>query len=278
MTAMKSATRPQVLNYSDYRLFLQDSFHYSQKKNPQWSYEAWAHKLELQSNTSLLKIINGQREAGKKIQDKLVEYFGFNDTEAQYFNDLVELSKLKANYEKAREAARKAQRLCHELEEPEDSAVWSEKIKGLIAERKLFRVHHYIQPEHCRIRSLVQFTKEGASLCLDYFQEHLVLRNEDRSMLVITHFVRVDADKFDIYCENAPQSEVRIHRNSAIKDRGVTVTFCSDGYPTFSTHFYSLDDQIATLPSTLQYTQNWCRFEGSLDRVHFRLDGDRIVK
>lgn len=88
-------TTPDIFEFVNYRSFLSTYFEDAKKRNLHWSYEAWAKKLGLKNNSSILKIIHGQREAGSTISKKLAEYFGFNNDERIYFEDLIRLSKAK---------------------------------------------------------------------------------------------------------------------------------------------------------------------------------------
>ena len=56
---------------------------------------AWARTLGLKSTSSLTKVLNGEREAGPELLEKLIAYFKFNRTEENQFRNLVALSKLK---------------------------------------------------------------------------------------------------------------------------------------------------------------------------------------
>ena len=85
------------MHYADYREFLQNYFHETKQKNPKWSYGSWAKKLGLKDTSSITKIIQGRREPGNKITEKLVSYFAFTGSEAQYFRNLIQLNKIKPN-------------------------------------------------------------------------------------------------------------------------------------------------------------------------------------
>ncbi|MCT4642078.1 MAG: TIGR02147 family protein [Bacteriovoracaceae bacterium] len=84
-----------VFNYSDYREFLLG--HYESEKNrwSSFSYNVWAKKLDLKNNTSIIKVIKGQRNAGPEMIKKLNSYFSFNAKEQEYFEGLVRLSQIK---------------------------------------------------------------------------------------------------------------------------------------------------------------------------------------
>ncbi|MBK7893195.1 MAG: TIGR02147 family protein [Bdellovibrionales bacterium] len=83
-----------VLKYSDYREFLRDHATHKRKSNPRWSIGLWARKLKLGSTTSLNMILNGQRHPGNTISERLVDYFGFEPRERDYFLDLIEFAKV----------------------------------------------------------------------------------------------------------------------------------------------------------------------------------------
>ena len=87
----------EIMHYADYREFLQNYFHETKQKNPKWSYGSWAKKLGLKDTSSITKIIQGRREPGNKITEKLVSYFAFTGSEAQYFRNLIQLNKIKPN-------------------------------------------------------------------------------------------------------------------------------------------------------------------------------------
>ena len=82
-----------VYDFQNYRSFLIAHFESVKDRNPAWSYQAWAKKLLLKNNTSLLKVIKGSRDAGPQIMSKLEGYFRFAPTEQQYFRALVALAK-----------------------------------------------------------------------------------------------------------------------------------------------------------------------------------------
>lgn len=82
-----------IFNYSDYRQFLTDHYEAEKKRFSSFSYNIWAKKLDLKNNTSIIKIIKGQRNAGPEMIEKLSEYFRFTAREKEYFSGLIELEK-----------------------------------------------------------------------------------------------------------------------------------------------------------------------------------------
>ncbi len=88
---------PKLNQFLDYRTFLIAHAQEQKRKNPQWSYGAWAKRLGLGGTATITRIIHGDRHPGPKLVDKLVGYFGFSAREAEYFRDLVQLDKLKTD-------------------------------------------------------------------------------------------------------------------------------------------------------------------------------------
>jgi len=88
-------TASNLFEFTNYRSFLSAHYEDAKRKNPRWSYEVWTRKLGLKNNSSIIKIISGQREAGPSITRKLVDYFRFANNERLYFHDLIRLSKAK---------------------------------------------------------------------------------------------------------------------------------------------------------------------------------------
>jgi uncharacterized protein (TIGR02147 family) len=84
----------EIFQFTDYRSFLQAYFSDRKKNHKLWTYGVWAKKLGLKNSTSILKVLNGSREAGPEITEKLVSYFRFNEKERRYFEDLIRLSKV----------------------------------------------------------------------------------------------------------------------------------------------------------------------------------------
>jgi uncharacterized protein (TIGR02147 family) len=85
-----------VFEFKDYRQYLQAVYRSSRDRNENWSYTAFAKKLGLKSNSSILKVMRGQRHAGPSIVEKVAAFCQFTTSERNYFESLVALSKAKA--------------------------------------------------------------------------------------------------------------------------------------------------------------------------------------
>jgi uncharacterized protein (TIGR02147 family) len=81
--------------FTDYRSFLLAHAQRAKQERSSFSLGHWARRLGLKDTSSLTKILNGDREPGDQMTERLVDYFKFNSREADYFRDLVRLSKIR---------------------------------------------------------------------------------------------------------------------------------------------------------------------------------------
>lgn len=84
-----------IFEYTNYRTYLVASIEEAKARNPRLTTSALAKKMGLKSNTSLIKILRGQRDPGPDVSRRLVHYFKMSEREMQYFEDLVSLQKAK---------------------------------------------------------------------------------------------------------------------------------------------------------------------------------------
>ena len=85
----------EVKHYTDYRSYLLSHVQERRSNRATWSLGGWAKKLGLKSTSSISKVISGQRLPGPALTEKLVNYFEFSDSDAEYFRDLVKFHKVK---------------------------------------------------------------------------------------------------------------------------------------------------------------------------------------
>ena len=88
-----------ILPFSDYRTFLAAHAQEMKRRNTQWSLGAWARHIGLKTTSSLTKVINGERNPGENISNRLIQYFRFDSEEERHFRDLVSFQKLKKHPE-----------------------------------------------------------------------------------------------------------------------------------------------------------------------------------
>ena len=89
------AERLNVFNFQDYRTYLRATFDAIKQTNDRWSYGVWAKILRLGGASVLTNIINGKKQVGVKVEQRLVEFFSFNKQEEMYFKSLVSLDRAK---------------------------------------------------------------------------------------------------------------------------------------------------------------------------------------
>lgn len=86
---------PNIFNYTNFRIFLKDSY-VSMKENRQgFSHRMFAKKAGLSSPSCLHKVINGDRNLSKDSIQKFSIALGLSKQEQQYFNALVSFNTAK---------------------------------------------------------------------------------------------------------------------------------------------------------------------------------------
>jgi uncharacterized protein (TIGR02147 family) len=92
--------KKSILDYSDYRTFLLDTFSLNKTENPKFSHRFFAAKADFGSSSTLKLIMEGQRNLSKATVLKLVQVFDFTTIEANYFESLVFYNQAKTLEEK----------------------------------------------------------------------------------------------------------------------------------------------------------------------------------
>lgn len=89
------STRDNLTQFLDFRTFLVAHAQEQKRRNPHWTFGAWAKRLGLKGTASLTRVLQGNRHPGPHMVESFVRYFAFSEKDAEYFRDLVRLSKLK---------------------------------------------------------------------------------------------------------------------------------------------------------------------------------------
>jgi len=84
-----------IQQFTDYRTFLLAHAQQMKRSRLGWSYGAWARTLGLKTTSSITKVVQGQRDPGTELVERLVDYFKFSRVQAEYFRDLVRFHKAK---------------------------------------------------------------------------------------------------------------------------------------------------------------------------------------
>jgi uncharacterized protein (TIGR02147 family) len=86
---------PKIFDYTDYRLFLLNSFEHEKSTKSGWSMGRWAKRLGFANTAVLANILKGHRAPGKKATESLTRDFRFDENEQNYFEKLIEIEKAK---------------------------------------------------------------------------------------------------------------------------------------------------------------------------------------
>ena len=87
--------------YNDPALFLRDHWLMKKKKNPSFSIRAWAKILSITSHSQLHQMIYGKRAIPKKYLNPMGSHLCLNQTEMEYFENLINIQRSKDDDEKS---------------------------------------------------------------------------------------------------------------------------------------------------------------------------------
>ncbi len=118
----EAVLKPNLYHYTDVRHYLKDYFGYLKGKNSRFSYNAWSKALGVKDSTTILKVLRGQRNIGPDLAEKFLKYFAFPAKQAEYFNDLVTLTKIGKNS--------RLGTIIHSSLDREEAQIQVKKIKG----------------------------------------------------------------------------------------------------------------------------------------------------
>ena len=85
----KKLVEPDILQYTNYRVFLRDYYEYKKKTSTAFSLRFFAEKAGLSSHAHLKLAIDGKRNITKNTVTKLIHGLGLENQRAAYFASLV---------------------------------------------------------------------------------------------------------------------------------------------------------------------------------------------
>ena len=88
-TGENHIVEPDVLQYTNYRVYLRDYYEYKKKTVPAFSLRFFAEKAGLSSHAHLKLTIDGKRNITKNTVVKLIHGLGLESQRAAYFESLV---------------------------------------------------------------------------------------------------------------------------------------------------------------------------------------------
>jgi uncharacterized protein (TIGR02147 family) len=86
---IEKITEPDVLQYTNFRVYLRDYYEYKKKTQPAFSLRFFAEKAGLSSHAHLKLTIDGKRNITKSTVTKLIHGLGLIKQRAAYFENLV---------------------------------------------------------------------------------------------------------------------------------------------------------------------------------------------
>ena len=92
----------KVLEYSDYRKFLEDFYRENKARNSKFSYRYIAQKVGYQSPSFFNHIISGRSKISPAMAGRFAGFLGLNRKETDYFEALVQFNQAESHDEKKR--------------------------------------------------------------------------------------------------------------------------------------------------------------------------------
>ena len=97
----KKPSMPDVLQYTNYRVFLHDYYAYKKSTSAVFSLRFFAAKAGLSSHAHLKLVMDGKRNITKNTVVKIIQGLNLADERATYFENLVFFNQAKTDKEKA---------------------------------------------------------------------------------------------------------------------------------------------------------------------------------
>lgn len=97
---VKKLVEPDVLQYTNFRVYLRDYYEYKKKTQPAFSLRFFAEKAGLSSHAHLKLTIDGKRNITKSTVTKLIQGLGLIKQRAIYFENLVFFNQAQTDKEK----------------------------------------------------------------------------------------------------------------------------------------------------------------------------------
>src|SRR5665213_36674 len=104
MEALKLNDRPNVFEYSDYRVFLNDTYHYFKTRFAQFSFRYFSRRAGFASPNFLKLVIEGQRNISPASIPRFAGALKLSKSEAEFFAHLVHFNQSKNPSQRAESA------------------------------------------------------------------------------------------------------------------------------------------------------------------------------
>ena len=86
---------PDIYQYTDYRMFLQDYFKEQKAANPAFSHQFFARKANIKSSGFVLHLMKNERNVTKPVLLNIARAIGLDAAQTEYFEDLASFDQAK---------------------------------------------------------------------------------------------------------------------------------------------------------------------------------------
>lgn len=113
---------PSIFDYMEVQHFLQDVYLFNKKRDKNFSYAFWAHKLGFSNKTLLRLILQGQRKISLTSRKAFKDFLKLEGLESEYFDALIDYSQAPSSSQKQALGTRLLQLQRRNFVQPEISA------------------------------------------------------------------------------------------------------------------------------------------------------------
>lgn len=93
MPSINKITQPSIFEFTSLDSFLTRYFYFRKQRNPQFSYQVWAKRLQINAPSILCMVVKGNRVPSLLLAEKIKNEMGLNEREFRYFNLLIDIKK-----------------------------------------------------------------------------------------------------------------------------------------------------------------------------------------
>lgn len=86
-------SNPSIFEYTSLESFLTRHFYFRKQRNPQFSYQVWAKRLQVKAPSILCMVVKGSRVPSLTLAEKIKKEMGLNEKESRYFDLLAEVKR-----------------------------------------------------------------------------------------------------------------------------------------------------------------------------------------
>src|SRR3989338_5499035 len=188
--------KPNVKNYLNCYLYLQDIYQFSKHSTPDFSYQYWCYSLDVKSKSYLRFAILGKRKISPELCSKLAKWLSLEGTDSEYFLLLVEYSQSTSDEIKKTLSQKMLQHIRL------DQSQIKVNIEKLTTSEPLFiQIRDLLSFSDCKhtaqsLSRLFNKTETEIQTALDFLQDKKwIQKNNDQTWMATNQSIKIEDDQ-----------------------------------------------------------------------------------